>query len=363
MKQSLARIALVMGVLCVLQPLAARADGLFVPEPDYWVRETQQEAVVFFEDGHEDLIVSSGFEGNADNFAWIIPTPSQPTVERGSWELFAGLRDITETNVYDARLGGIEGDFAISDYVSDAAVKEIERQSVAYYDIAVLDARTTDGLLTWFTDNGFYYPEDQRYILDDYIAAGWYFTTVKLNTTNLSNITVDSLRDGMSLPLHLSFATDRMVFPLQLSQVTGEYHTTGAWPAVRATDITLYLISDHKQSLPQFTQYYAGYLSAKAVSELSFTTDGKPMLLAADDADKSTSKKYVLTKLGRYFPIAEMTYDLYPREEENTDVLNADGTLGNAKTMFWVLIAIGGVLTAGLGVTVTRMGRHSHIND
>lgn len=364
MKHFFTRVSAVLGMLFTLAPIAAHADGLFVPAPDVWVHETNQEAVVFFEDGREDLIVSSGFKGDATNFAWIIPTPSQPTVERGSWELFSGLREITQNGVTDLRLGGVQQGFSASDYITESEVQEIERQSIAYYDVAVLEARTTDGLMQWFADNGFTYPEDQRYILDDYINAGWYFTAVKLNTDALSLQTAQAIKTGSTIPLHLSFAAERMVFPLQLSQVTAEYDSgEKRYPAPKSVGITLYVIADHKQSLPDFTQGYAGYISAKAVSELSFTTDGKPMLLGGDTAERGTDKTYVLTRLYRYFPISEMTYDLYPREEENTGVLNASGNIANTMLGFWLMVGIGAGVALVLVIVAVRMNKHTNVHD
>lgn len=343
------RLLRIFSLVLFLTPLSAGADGLLVPPPEYWVTETNQEAVVFFEDGREDLILSTEFRGNAADFAWIVPTPSQPTVERGSWEIFSALREITQKQIDDSTLSGIGRDFSAEAYVDQDAVREIERKSVAYYDIVVLEARTTVALLQWFTDNGFAFPEDSAYIVEDYINAGWYFTAVKLNAKSTSS--TSAVRTGQSIPLHFAFETPKMVFPLQLSQVANAYQEQTPKRISEDVGITLYLIADTKLSLPEFTQQYAGYVSGEAVRELSFTTNGEPMLNATND------QRYVVTKLYRTFPISEMTYDLYPRQEENSAVLNDEGLIAERTKNLWILSTIGGLLVVLLVGTIVIMNR------
>jgi hypothetical protein len=345
----IARIIAGWGVVFALLPLGAHANGLMVAPPDYWVNETTQEAVIFFEGGHEEMILAAGFEGSASDFAWIVPTPSIPTVTRGSWEIFSALRDITEQTVTDPVLGGYSGEFDSAQYIDREAVQEIERQTVAYYDIAVLNARTTESLLEWFAANGFVYPENSRYVLEDYINAGWYFTAIKLNTDNLPSSAKTSLTTGRSIPLHFSFDAERMVFPMQLSQV-------GAHTAKQsAVGVTLYLLSDRKRSLPGFTQQYAGYISAEAISELSYATNGEPLLLDSTGGEPPEEQKYVITKLYRSFPVAEMTYDLYPREEENVGLLNEEGKMEGRTQAVWIITGVGGIAVVILVATIAMM--------
>ncbi|PJA93559.1 MAG: hypothetical protein CO132_02375 [Candidatus Kerfeldbacteria bacterium CG_4_9_14_3_um_filter_45_8] len=338
-------------------PSVVMADGLMVPQPNTSVYETGQEAVIYYENGHEEMMVSSSFRGDAEEFAWIVPTPNIPEVTRGSWEMFVGLRQITTVAQNDYTISGFgDSAFSTADYISEPAVVEIERTSVGYYDIAVLEARTTEGLQDWFTDNGFYYPVEGEYILDEYIDAGWYFTAVKLNTSELSSATSSDVTKGDSLPLHFSFDADKMVFPLQLSQVARLYNdttTTSKTKLKNNVDITLYLIAPERRSLPGFTQRYSGFISGQAVNDLSYGTDGESLMSA------NVEEQYVLTRLSRSFPVSEMTYDLYPREEDNTGLLN-DRVRSDARTVrIWWLAGAAIVVTILLLGALMMMARDS----
>jgi hypothetical protein len=369
----------------------ASADGLIVPPPDYYGFETGQEAVIFHENGTQTMLLTTEFRGNAKDFAWIVPTPSIPEVSRGNWEMLVALRDITEQPIDDVTLGGFgAAPFAAETYVDKAAVTEIERTSIGYYDVAVLEARTVEGLLAWFDDNGYRYPEAGEYVLQDYIDAGWYFTAAKLRT-NTGRAAARNVTEGGSLPLLFRFASDKIVFPMQLSQVAQLYSaprgkvealtnepTTEAAPMIEtetarevepepgmavpdiapiywepedSIGVTLYIIAADKQSLPGFDQLYAGYISAEAVRELSYGTGGEPVISPASD------DRYVLTKLFRQFPVAEMTYDLYPRSEENVGLLNDEGDSRSKQRAVWIIAGVSAVLILILVGAIVLMAR------
>ncbi len=346
-------VAIFLGTLLLLPGLVS-ASGLMIPPPDTQVYQTGQESVLFYEDGQQDMLLSASFRGNAEQFAWLVPTPSIPKVRRGSWEMFVALRGITGRTTDDYRLSGYGAatSFEPSDYLSEPAMVEVERSSVGYYDITVLEARTTEALLEWFEQNGYDLPADGRYVLDEYIEAGWYFTAVTLNTENISSRTADDILKGNSLPLHFQFQTEKMVFPMQLSQLARLYSKGDDADAPKLKeniDITLYLISQSRRSLPGFTQSYAGYISGQAVSELSYSTDGEPLIEAKPD------ERYVITRLSRSFPITEMTYDLYPRKQDNIGVLN-QGERGE-NTSLWLLAGLAGAVSIVLIGAITLMAR------
>ena len=48
------------------------ADGGYFPPQGYWVRPGAQNAIIFYEDNVETMILTSGFQGNAKDLVWII---------------------------------------------------------------------------------------------------------------------------------------------------------------------------------------------------------------------------------------------------------------------------------------------------
>ena len=97
MKLKEAFIGMFLGLfLCVpgIVP-SASADGMLVSPPSVEMYETEQKAVIFYEEGIEDLFISISFNGTADDFGWIVPTPSEPEVTKSTDTLFTMLNEIT----------------------------------------------------------------------------------------------------------------------------------------------------------------------------------------------------------------------------------------------------------------------------
>jgi hypothetical protein len=54
----------------------ARADGLFVWKNEQIdIHEPEQKALIVFDEGVEDLVLSVKFEGAPEEFGWIVPLP------------------------------------------------------------------------------------------------------------------------------------------------------------------------------------------------------------------------------------------------------------------------------------------------
>ena len=63
------------------------------------LQERAQEAIIIFDsvppqrEATEDLILKIRVEGEATHFAWVVPFPSQPTVNKADEKLFKELYD------------------------------------------------------------------------------------------------------------------------------------------------------------------------------------------------------------------------------------------------------------------------------
>src|SRR6266446_6975612 len=77
---------------------SARADGCFVFK---WnkaidINEPTQKAIIVHDAGREDLLLQVKYEGPLEEFGWLIPVPSLPTIEKGSMEPFYELSRLTQ---------------------------------------------------------------------------------------------------------------------------------------------------------------------------------------------------------------------------------------------------------------------------
>ena len=205
-------------VLCATM---VRADGVVMPMPGKMIYETDQKAILFYDEGVEHLFLSITFQGDADNFAWIVPTPAQPEVGKSSDRVFTRLDELTRPEYpayrrqnYGPMMGAMEGDYS-------KQVTVLETKRIEYYDIAVLEANNNDALYNWLNDHGYTFPQAGKNIIDEYIQKGWVFTAVKIDDHNFSNVGQRQLQTGHAIPLRLSFQTDQLVYPLKISSING----------------------------------------------------------------------------------------------------------------------------------------------
>ena len=214
-------------VFILITPLFAFADGgIFIESrPDSSIQETRQRAAIFYENGVETLILSTNFKGTAKDFGWVIPTPSKPEVSKASMDLFQKLETITQHS-YQSYYGGIKlGDAGSSYRAAEKTpyVAVIETKKIDYYNIDILESNDADALSKWLAEHKYHFPEKERYILNDYIQNGWYFTAVKVDTSAQGSGRVNlALEEGHATPLKLVFKTPNIVFPLKISSIKSE---------------------------------------------------------------------------------------------------------------------------------------------
>ncbi|MDD5567164.1 MAG: DUF2330 domain-containing protein [Patescibacteria group bacterium] len=204
----------------LMLPSIALADGMIVPPPDYYMYETDQKAAIFYEDGTETLVLSTAFQGDARDFAWLVPTPNKPEISKSSDELFTSLEELTQITNYSQRLDYPIG--SIED-TKEGGINVIETKKVDYYEVTTLQAEDADELLEWFDDNDYYYPSLGERILEDYVNESWYFVAMKINAEELSDQVGQELKTGHATPVKIVFKSDKIIYPLKISGAMNYY--------------------------------------------------------------------------------------------------------------------------------------------
>lgn len=338
------KIISVLGLILFLTPQFALADGMVVSPPDYYVYESDQRAVILYEDSTqtETMVLSVKFQGNADDFAWIVPVPNEPTITKGSDELFAALSELTQSQYYNYKYSGAElGLGAADDYRQQVTV--IQTQKVDYYDIATLTSTDSQALVKWLNDNGYTYPSGSEYVFNSYINNQWYFVAVKIDASSLASSTVGKdFREGHLSPLKLVFKAKNMVYPLKISSVVtesayntnsnGNLNTNQIYPILdtgqesqntgltiedsiypykpTSVDVELYILASHKKTLTDFSTTYGNWVKKSDMEKWAVDDQGDPLLAPSES-------KYFLTKLSRSMAYADMKEDLFPRDAKD----------------------------------------------
>jgi len=231
------------------------ADGGFFTEEmfhDLW--ESAQRAVILYGNctgnctgnSTEHLILSVSFEGDSEDFAWVIPVPNKPDIAVSDPGLFWELYDFTRTEIPHG--GGFGCLFYGTAPGDQEGVDVIEEQVVGPYATAILSATNATALADWLNANGYIFPEDGEEIISEYIERQWYFVATKINA--VEEDTGYALAEGAIEPIVLSFESDEIVFPLRISSLSASNSTP--------TEILLYVLADHVM-VPEQYPLYIGY--------------------------------------------------------------------------------------------------------
>jgi hypothetical protein len=275
------------------------ADGCFMPDAATFrkqreralIHEPEQKAAIIFRDGVEDLIISPRFSGPASRFAWVIPTPSRPTIGKVAGALFHELAALVYRPApasYEGRaMGGAKA----------ARVTVLERKQVGAYDVAVLQAGDSGALMRWLAGNGFAMVPAAEKPIRAHVAENWTFVAARVNVPQAAT----GLSDGTLAPIRLTFRTQRPVYPLRVSSAN---------PA--AFLVNVYFITQWRETDRPFLAVVRGpRLSDRGVTATSFV--GDPARRAPTLARLARGNVAVYHHARRYEPgecVGDLTFEL-----------------------------------------------------
>ncbi|WP_045119065.1 DUF2330 domain-containing protein [Haliangium ochraceum] len=166
---------------------SAQACGCFAqPDPTAPVVQGGERIVFAMEDGVVTAHIQIQYTGAAEEFAWLLPLPSEPSFTLGNEEMFARLIDATQPRY---RLGPrIDPETCPAPPPPVAAPggpdsgngPVVRRELVGPYEGFILSAEDKQPLLDWLSDNRFFVATDGDDALDPYIRAGGYFLAIRL---------------------------------------------------------------------------------------------------------------------------------------------------------------------------------------
>jgi hypothetical protein len=229
------------GALLALAALAGPAwafCGFYVAQADAKLFNKSSK-VVLARDGEKTAItMANDYQGDAKEFAVVIPVPTfierkqigvvdMPTIDH--LDAFTAPR-LVEYHDFDpcappppmpvamARGGGPQ----MLAYAADAAARykgvTVEATyDVGEYDVSILSAKESDGLVNWLTDNGYRIPAGAEAVLGSYIKQNMRFFVAKVNLGRMKLIGTGYLR-----PLQVRYETAKFMLPLRLGTVNAD---------------------------------------------------------------------------------------------------------------------------------------------
>jgi hypothetical protein len=231
MSWSLVRVicGVILAFLLVARPVLS--DGkLFRPRAyKDSLEELSQEAILIFntsedaEGAFEELILKIHVKGKTDRFAWVIPFPKEPTVEKEEGRLFAELHQYVQHRL--AQLSRKQGESKKSEAKGEKTVERpvevLSRRAVGSYDVAVIRENQAGALNGWLEGEGYQpLPPDSEDVIGFYRDKGYVFACVKVKDAA-------SNEDGAAElhPLRFTFRTgghDGIYFPMRMSGLQSE---------------------------------------------------------------------------------------------------------------------------------------------
>jgi len=217
----------------------------------------------------ETVTVQPRFEGNARDFGMVIPTPSQPKLDEMPRDFFKALATFTTAKKREfpqSRFFGFGGpEMLMNQRAMPAAapgglgggappprpttVEVLEVGLVGNLDYKIISAGRPDDLFTWLKDNKYQFAGDEA-TLDHYVKRKYFFTVMKIDTLQMKR-NADGSYTGDVTPTRFTFKSDKLVYPLKITQ-----------PSVKdKTSALFYVLSKTKMDLTDDLSYQFNWLS------------------------------------------------------------------------------------------------------
>jgi hypothetical protein len=256
----------------------------------------------------QHFIRQASFRSEADDFGFLVPTPSQPELDESGNEAFPFFRTLTEPERRKALWsgGGIGCGLSAGpghNLVGSPppAVHVLEEKSVAGFQAAVLEANSTTALVNWLKVHGYAFSPEVEAWAKPYVEGGWKITALK----------VAKSPDGKLNPkvtasaLRLSFKTDRPLFPYR------EPNTQAAAEALRVHDrlLRIYFIAEarYQGELTREVPWTGEVVWANKLTP----ADRKKALELLKLPDRTGPATWWLTEFEDHWPYQSAPADLY----------------------------------------------------
>jgi hypothetical protein len=249
--------ALAVGAL----PWGADAACCYFAAKDKDILQPAQKAFLTWDPAEkvETFTVQPKFEGNALDFGMVIPTPGRPKLDEMPRDFFKELavftilkkREYPQSKLLPlpppkpaaAAPGGVGGFGANREKLRGTTVKVLEAGVVGSLDYKIITAERADDLFAWLKENKYSYSGDEA-TLDFYVKKKWFFTVMKIDTMQMKK-NADGTFAGEVTPTRFQFASDELVYPLKITQISIKDHT----------EALFYVQAPYKVDLPDEMTY------------------------------------------------------------------------------------------------------------
>jgi hypothetical protein len=224
--------ALVAVQICATTAPAAAFCGFYVAKADAKLFNKASKVVLAWNDGATAITMANDYQGDPKEFAVVIPVPT--FIERKQ----IGIVDMKTIDHIDAftaprlveyhdpdpcspivyRMGSATG--SASSMMMEAHQRRTRgvtveaSYEVGEYDVSILSAEESDGLVRWLTENGYRIPAGAEDVLGSYIKQKMRFFVAKVSLERM-----ELIGNGFLRPLQVRYTSPKFMLPLRLGTV------------------------------------------------------------------------------------------------------------------------------------------------
>jgi hypothetical protein len=164
----------------------------------------------------QHLIRKASFKSEADDFGFLVPTPTQPELNESGNDAFPFIQKLTEPVIERIKrpsggMGcGCGAPLTPTAGLANAKTVEVlEEKLVAGFHASVLAADSATDLVEWLDDHGYAFSPEVEEWAKPYVDAGWKITALKI--AKLEEGQTDNTVAASAL--RLTFETETPIFP------------------------------------------------------------------------------------------------------------------------------------------------------
>ena len=231
-------ITAVTAVVTVMITTTAQAFcGFYVAKADTSLFNRASQVVLVRDDNRTVITMANDFEGEVEDFAVVIPVPTMIEREQinvGDRAVIQHLDAYTSPRLVEYHDGNPCHRYELEERVGrDAAMPESALQmkrsarsqgvtieasyTVGEYDILILSAEQSSGLIRWLNDNGYKIPRGAKRVVDSYLGQDMRFFVAKVNVEEQSKLGYQYLR-----PLQVAYESNKFMLPIRLGTLNAK---------------------------------------------------------------------------------------------------------------------------------------------
>ena len=233
-------VAALLAAAATLTPRVSDAACCYFAAQDKDINQPGQKAFITWNPDKklESFTVQPKFEGNAQDFGMVIPTPSQPKLDEMPRDFFKDLAiytillplpqpiwlDLTDWSRRRVKMAVMESAAPTSSPggsdgpPNKPSVRVLEAGVVGSLDYKIIVADDAAGLYEWLEANKYAYSGDKE-TLGFYIEKKWFFTVMKIDPKQMKKAD-DGTYVGDVTPTRFTFPSEEAIYPLKITQIS-----------------------------------------------------------------------------------------------------------------------------------------------